>query len=385
MNPELRKQIALLIHTSGAWTRQVMAGVSEYAKSIGNWDFWIEPRGFYDQITLPEDWYGDGVICRLTNDKLRQQVERRSLPTVNVSWLSEHSKTIPKVVSDEQACGKMAAEFFLQRGWSHFGFVGPPPGLDYSDRTELAFQELILQSGHAVFRFDHHLEFGLLTVGQQQPQMMEWLRAVPKPIVLLVWTTNIGHEITLLARQIGLSVPDDIAILAVEMDPLISSLCPVPISYIDQSPRRVGARAAEVLDQMIKGESPPEQPLLIPPLAIAERMSLDTLFTKDELIRRAIDYIRVNLENPLQVSEVAEAVSISRRSLEHRFEQTLGRSPAQVIRQNRLSQAKHLLRETGLTVAEIAYRTGHEHVETFNRFFKRETGTTPTEFRTGRT
>ncbi|MBI1247465.1 helix-turn-helix domain-containing protein [bacterium] len=381
-SPSQRRNVAVLVQTSSAWSRQVLAGVAEYALEAGGWDFWIESRGFYEALQLPDSWRGNGVICRLTNDSLRQQIQERGIPAVNVSWLGPHSQQIPQVISDEAACGRMAAEFYLQRGWRHFGYVGPPPALGYSDRIEQAFLERLSEAGRAGSRFEHDPSTSKLTIGQQHENMTTWLKGLPKPIALLVWTTAIAQEITLLCRNIGLSVPDDVAILAVELDPLLSAMSPVPIAYIDQSPRRVGSQAAELLERMIRGEPAPEHPILVPPRRIAERQSVDTMFIDDDLVRQAILFIRENLAQPIQVSDIASHLHQSRRVLENRFQQALRRSPAQAIRQAKLSQALYLLSETDLTTQEIGLQTGFLHQETFLRFFKREYGCTPTEYRT---
>jgi len=377
-----RRRIAVLVQTASAWSRQLLAGVAEYAMEAGGWDFWIEPRGFYENIQIPPTWSGDGVICRLTSEDLAQQIQQRRLPAVNVSWLGEHSPAVPKVISDEVACGQMAASFYLERGWHFFGFVGPPPRLNYSDQVEQAFAAAVAEKGRTVRRFDHEPSTGTITIGQEHPQMAQWLLDLPKPVALLVWTTAIGQEIALLCRQIGLSVPDDVAILAVELDPLVSAMSPVPIAYIDQSPRRVGAQAAALLEGMIQGAPPPDEPILIPPRRIAERMSVDNLFVEDEVVRQALDFIRASMARPIQVTDVASHVALSRRVLENRFDKALRRSPAQVIRRSKLTHAMYLLSETDLTVQEIGLQTGFFHQETFLRFFKRESGQTPTEYRT---
>lgn len=376
-----QKRIALLVQTSTSWSRQVLAGVAEQSLEKGVCEFWIEPRGFYESMTLPPDWSGDGIICRLTDQKLADAIERRGIPAVNVSWLGTHSAKIPKVVSDEAACGQLAAEFLIERGWTNFGVVGYPPGLDYSGLVEQAFCERLAVAGHTTSSFEHQSDFGQLNIGDQLSSIAVWLLSLPKPAAILVWTTTIGHEITVACRRLRLSVPDDIAILAIELDPLISALAPTPIAFIDQSPRQVGARALQLLLDLIDGHAPPDEPILIPPRRIAERTSVGTVFVEDPLVRSAVQFMREQIGFPIQVSDVATAVSTSRRVLEQRFEKALKCSPAEVIRRSKLTHAMHLLGETALTVSEVALRTGFLHTETFLRFFKREAGFTPTEFR----
>ncbi|EDL57463.1 AraC family transcriptional regulator [Gimesia maris] len=376
-----RWRVALLVQTSSEWSRQVLEGVAEYAASNGGWDFRIEPRGFYEKLRLPLTWEGDGVICRLTDPELIEELHSRNIPAVNVSWKGLNSNDIPNVISDEAACGRLAADYFIQNGWTNFGFVGPPPNQKYTDVTQKSYSQLLAAGGYHTYQFEHSLGYGKLSFEDQRPEMEKWLLSLPKPIALFVWTTTMGQEIMLFCRHLGLSVPNDVAILAVELDPLISSLSPVPIAYIDQSPHRVGMEAAKLLQKMIQGEPAPEKSVLIPPSGIVARQSVDTLLGEDEHVRNAIEFIRKKIALPMQVEDVANAVSLSRRSLENRFQKTLGKSPAQMIRESKLSRAMNLLMETNLTIQEIAERTGFFHVETFARFFKRETGKPPSLYR----
>lgn len=58
-----------------------------------------------------------------------------------------------------------------------------------------------------------------------------------------------------------------------------------------------------------------------------------------------------------------------------------GRSAGEFIRQRRLLDAKRLLLHSDMSVAEIGYETGFHDPSYFSRFFRRETGQTPAEFR----
>ncbi len=398
--PVLRRQrrVAALVHTSSEWTRQVLFGVAEFAAASGGWDLWIEPRGFYEDPTLPRDWGGDGVICRMSSDGVRADVGRAGVPAVNVSWAGGHSPDCPQVISDEAACGRLAAEFFLDRGFVHFAFVGPPPGQDYTDAVERGFRDGLGigepgGGGRTCSTFPHPPASDRLHLGTERNRFLDWLSGLPKPVALVAWTTNIAHEIVCLCRDVDrlaargsaaaadLRVPDRVAVLAIEFDPLLSALAPIPLAYIDQSPRQVGRRAAELLDEMMRGAPPPERPVLIPPRRVAERLSVDALLQDDPDVRRAIAWIRANLGEPIDAAAAARAVGLSRATLERRFKQALGSSPAREIRRSKLSLARHLLGESGMTIAEVAARTGYHHTETFSRFFKRESGQPPGAFR----
>ncbi len=67
--------------------------------------------------------------------------------------------------------------------------------------------------------------------------------------------------------------------------------------------------------------------------------------------------------------------------LSNRFTQVLGVSPAQLQSRFRLERAKELLLMRALHISEIAALLGYENSNNFTRFFRRETGATPSEYR----
>jgi transcriptional regulator GlxA family with amidase domain len=105
------------------------------------------------------------------------------------------------------------------------------------------------------------------------------------------------------------------------------------------------------------------------------------LATTDDVLKKALLQMRQNIETPLTVDEVARRVSLSRRSLERRFEKTLGKSPSDCYLSMRLEQAALLLSRTDQTVAAIATSTGFCDTSHFARIFRQHRGMTPAQAR----
>jgi LacI family transcriptional regulator len=72
---------------------------------------------------------------------------------------------------------------------------------------------------------------------------------------------------------------------------------------------------------------------------------------------------------------------MSRTVFERRFRKLLNRTPHEQISSVRIERAKQLLSTTDLPVAQVAERSGFEHVEYFSTAFKRLAGDTPARFR----
>ncbi|OQA02248.1 MAG: Xylose operon regulatory protein [Planctomycetes bacterium ADurb.Bin401] len=100
----------------------------------------------------------------------------------------------------------------------------------------------------------------------------------------------------------------------------------------------------------------------------------------DVIVARALDFIRCNVQKPIQVNEIAEFVSVSRRELERRFKKTLNSSIHQEIKLARVRLIKRMLLETPDSVSEIAIKLGllENHIA---RYFRDIEKISPVEYR----
>ena len=214
-------------------------------------------------------------------------------------------------------------------------------------------------------------------------------------------------------RQSRIAVPESVAVLGVDNDRLICELAEPSLSSIIQDTHATGYEAARLLDEMMDAQMqsitsttvaptaitlwtavsnrqtnhshetnhPTDPPLLTKPLGIMVRESTDTLAIDDHEISEALQYIRRHAHANIRVADVLKTLSLSRRSLEHRFKKLVGRTPHEEIQRVRLNSVKRLLSETELSIAAIAERSGYEHGEYMTAVFRRVTGLTPTEYR----
>ena len=95
-----------------------------------------------------------------------------------------------------------------------------------------------------------------------------------------------------------------------------------------------------------------------------------------EIVQRALDYIDANACSGATLSDVVRHCYYSRTLVTLRFRQMTGKSVEEAIRTRRLDEARRLLRETPLSVEEIAPRCGYESANARRRAFVRDTGLT---------
>ncbi len=94
-------------------------------------------------------------------------------------------------------------------------------------------------------------------------------------------------------------------------------------------------------------------------------------------IREAIDYIDNNFEQDLKISDVAVNSSISESHFRRMFEETMNMSPVEYLNYVRIKRACALMEKEDVSMEEIGFKVGFTTPSTFNRNFKRFTGTTP--------
>ena len=198
---------------------------------------------------------------------------------------------------------------------------------------------------------------------------------------MVVWNTVVGQIVTGVCAENSIRIPEHLGVVSIEHDPLWSALAPIPITFVDQDPWRVGYTAAKLLHSLIKGHAVPDEPIKISPISIVQRRSTETSSAKDPVLDRALKYIHENARCGISVKNVVDHVNVSRRGLESRFKKELDCSPAALIKRIQLQNVAKLLRTTKLNISAIAQQTGFAYPEVLMRAFKRVYGVTPMQFR----
>ena len=117
---------------------------------------------------------------------------------------------------------------------------------------------------------------------------------------------------------------------------------------------------------------------------ILRHVDVGGLETQDPVsirMRKFLEYIEENLDQDISLEEMAASAGVSRTEALRCFHKTLQTTPYSYVMGVRLSRAADLLAETGLSVGEIASRTGFNQQSYFGKRFKEKTGMTPLEYR----
>jgi LacI family transcriptional regulator len=328
----------------------------------------------------------DGVILGWWDhpDDLLELLEKTRLPCVDI-WGSRPADFVPhKVLPDDLAVGRIAAEHFLKRGFTQFAYYGLPKafGHQWEHRRQSGFAETVAAAGYPCQCFENTASgWEQLHEEQYLSKLERWLIGLPKPTAILCCVDVMAYEVIRLARKHRIVVPDEIAVCGVDNWLWVCKLATPPISSVPLDGATAGAEALRLLMDVIRGRQEEPRTIFIPPLPLEVRGSTDVYKFPDEEVVRAIRYIRDHSHVPIVVEDIMENSFISRRALEIRFRETTGETLQQAIWRAHVEKAKRLLLESSLPMSDVAEQSGYRSAAVFNVMFRKETGMTPTEFR----
>jgi len=375
------RRIALVIGQDVTFCRNVIRGVRAYALDKPEWLFRNGPP---DAATVRacRQWNPDGIIAHLGTAALARQILRLGKPVVDVACVLP-KVGVPVVDVDHRAVGRLAADYLLNRGFQTFGFYGSREAY-YSRLREQSFVERLAEAGYSVSscygEYLPDLPGASHWQGVEQ-RVQKWLVELPKPAAILAANDIPARYLADQCRQLGLRVPDEVALLGVDDDEFECTLCSPPLSSVAIPSEKIGWEAARLLEEMMSGQPAPSEPLYLPPLGVITRQSTDTLAIGDPVVAAALQFIRRWAHEEIDVSMVAEEAQVARRTLECRFRRLLGRTVLEEIRRYRVELAKQLLAHTDLDMAEVARRSGFANAQRLALVFRQLTGQTPTSYR----
>jgi LacI family transcriptional regulator len=215
----------------------------------------------------------------------------------------------------------------------------------------------------------------------EQHHVSEWIRSLPKPVGIFACNDDRGQHILEVCKMINLKVPEDVAVIGVDNDPMICEIGDPPLTSIALNVESAGYNSAKLLDELLSGKKMKGQQITVSPTHIVQRQSTDILAVNDKEVASAIHYIRNNAKNKILVNDVIKTTGVSRRTLEKKFRKIIHRSIYSEIQQVRVEWIAKLLIETDLPISQITSLFNFTDVEHISRYFKKEKGIGLRQFR----
>lgn len=337
----------------------------------------------------------DGIVGLITRPRDLEALKQfKNVPLVDLSaaWGTEAlpdegGGQVPRVLCDNTAIGRRAAQHFIVRGFQHIAlFNHGNYSLERERRT--AFEAEVRQAGRVVHEIEYHRWVAEAPQGKATG-MGGWLmrrlgrelQKLPKPLGIFCPSDDIGARVLQACEDVGLRVPEEVAVLGCHNDELACNFTLVPLSSVDDDLELQGYEAARLLGRLMNGEKVSESPILIPPKGIVTRASTDILAVPHREVATALRFIWQHYTEPIQTNDVAAAAGLSRHHLMRQFQTHLGRSISDEILRKRVEHAKQLLVETDLKAWQIAEVSGFSSIVHLSSAFSRLIGQAPSHFR----
>jgi LacI family transcriptional regulator len=377
-----RKRVAFGFPTALAFLDRVSRGILDYARQHGNWTLTRVPEMISPSVGWLRHWPGDGAFALVENAVDARVARGLPFPVVNLSGdLSDLG--VPTVTVDYAATGRLAAEHLLERHFRRFGFNGTR-GLWFSEQPRDSFAEQIRRVGYEVDVLEMNELFSPGSRWTNQEAMLDkWLRRFRPPFAIFACSDLRAAMVNDACQRLGLRVPEDVALIGVDNDPVACELSQPPLSSVSRNDWQVGWQAAALLERLMRGNSPPLPPVVrVPPDGVVARRSTDTLAVEDPQVAELTHYVRTHLHEPFGVERLLERSKMARRLLERRFKECLGRNPYTFIIEERVDLARKLLAAPEqLSLTDVATACGFSELRRFRLTFQRIAGMPPAEFR----
>lgn len=378
-------RLILLTDFTESFSYNLLKGVLAYSKSHEPWVVCRMPPsykltyGIEGVLKWAKAWQADAIIGRFDNDDNVDLFQKNGIIAIAQDYKARFNN-IPNITGDYHNTGKMAAEFFLSKGFQHFAFYGYRDTVWSQERCE-GFYECIARHGFGNNFYSYQDQSLDDLWFYEAPPLLKWLKSLPQPTALMACDDNQGNRITEICKVNNIRVPDKIAILGVDNDEIICNLSDPPLSSISQNIVKGGFEAAELIESLLNDGDNMHQNVIISPVNIVNRLSTDFYSTNDMHIQTALKYIHQNLASGINVSDIIKQVPLSRRLLEIRFKEVTKQSIHKYIFNLRMERFAQLLLASDTPIADVAEQVGIYNLKNLSRQFKALKNVSPNEYR----
>ena len=369
--------------------RKMLAGILRYARErcTPPWEVQLDLRDLGRRNSFEFRTGGfSGIIAAVVNPADRRKYFATGLPTVLFEPTFARMDSVKRPANnvtffnDHIAEGRAAADYFIERGYRSFAYVGSAEPRAWSESRRQGFVAQLRQAGFrpVIYKIS---DDGARTDFTKESRFMErWLKRLPHETAIFTVHDERAQQVTIAARRAGVRIPDDVAVLGVDDDELICSTAEPSLSSIHVPSEEEGWRFATAMAGLLAGRNP--TPVFRTcHTRIVARLSTDTSAFSDPIVVKAVSYAEKHLSEPLRGETLAVAANCSLRTLQLRILKALNRTIKEEIAFLRQNAAMKLIKETTTPIAEIARTCGFCSPSHLGVHIKKATGMKPLELR----
>ena len=352
MKPTL---IHLDVQTETAYQRLMLRGVISYwSRHRANWRFAVNHWLASDrELRIRELKDVGGIISHNPDEAVMRALRSSRAPVVLIEQDPQLAQ-FPVVNGDNEKIARLAFDHLRDKGLRRF-VCSAHDNWPLKERR-VAFERTVRSEGYELVPAFRMGRSAVAMSPEGRGELRESISKLPKPVGVFCTSIVQAWRVVQACHELGVHVPDDVAVIGCDKDDLTCDLTHPPLSTIDHGMEQAGYKAAELLQHLMNGQTAPREPVLVPPSGVIARQSSDTLAIEDVNVREAMRFIRESAIRGITPSDVVKQVLIGRRRLEIRFKEIVGRSLQQEIMRQRIEHARHLVVNTDLPLIEVARR-----------------------------
>ena len=369
-----QKRILVVIPTSTLTQRQLLEGLLEYAHESAStpWQFHLDLRDLNRQhLKDLKSWNCRGIIAYILNDRERQDFSKP---------IPHKLRNIVTFINEHAAEGRTAADYFINRRYRSFAYVGTAKPTFWSDERIKGFAERLKESGFAPSIYPSPPPREQNDFALESRRLTRWLRQLPRQTALFCVHDRRAQQVIATATAAGLRIPEDIAVLGVDNDELLCEMTVPAISSIPVNDHERGRAVGEAMDRLLE-RRPVKRVQITRHDTVITRTSTEAHAIADPFIARAIAYACAHLIERPTLDELAKAAGCSKTVLNLHARRALGHTISDELTRHQLNAAIERLSNTDRTVEEIAQACGFCSASHLGLRLKAVTGHTPGHYR----
>jgi LacI family transcriptional regulator len=374
------KRAVIIIDPNVRVNQEIILGLCDELAGNGEWDIQVlrrdmplrQMKAFLSEVNP------DAIAVRHLTTDIAEYLDSLSKSYVVVADEGPAAQNASVVTQDSYQIGRMAAEYLLGLNFKYLAVVDHD--LPAHSRRTQAFTEALKEMKRTLYRYDlappkslDHPFGGYDSI----PQLVEWLKHLPKPCAILAHSDQPGAHIIRTCLHHGIGVPEEISVLGVDDDPLFCHAISPNLASVHLPYRRIGIEAARMLIDWKPGRRVER----IAPTSVVERGSCRPPLRSDTLIDMALNYMRKEVAQGVRVRDLQKLTGLSPNQLVYRFHIATGHSPMEMILDQRISLSKRLLVDTKEAVGQVGRKSGFNSATQFYVTFKDRVGLTPSDYR----
>ena len=383
----MKAKVLVILPSDKFLHRQILEGVLAYGHERGPWQFNFETGDRYEQgMEKVRRWGCNGIIAMVRDFGQLRKMLNTKIPAVYLNPPRSGKKTVapPRwatfVNRNQEDVGKSAAEYFLERGYREFAFVGTPRPTEWCKQRLDGLRGRLAKEGIGCSVFTGAPECDLDDFDRESPHVARWLKTLKPNTALYASRDRRAVQMLNLCIDLGIHVPDGLAVLGTDNDEVLCESVTPSLSSIALDGRNAGMLCARLLDMHMRGrKAEPLVDLAFP--RVVTRQSTDETLVPDTFIAKALAIFRRDISVRRTIADIAAELHVSRRTLETKANLVLGTTLKNEMNRIRLNEAVRLISNTQLSMQDVAEKCGFCCSNHLNSRFKAAFGHSPSMFR----